>query len=252
MISYLLPPNLPSNLKGQVFDARKLLPVNPKYSWENLNGLRNLTDLTTIVCHHDAISKVSSKQYSDIEFLKRIAQSHINLKKNLPGGDAGMPYHIEIRNGVIYICNDLEALTYGVASNNGYTVHICVSGNYAGGDTLEDRDRHALYAAILMVKSMVPSIVNIKGHREITATACPGFDMTTVRNDVKSIEATMALGSELDNTQSAAMAQVYTAYTRFTALYNTAKAAGPNQSEAQRKIVQIASMMVETGILKAQ
>jgi len=251
MLSYLLPSNVPSNLKGQVFDARKLLPINPKYSWETLKGRRDLSDLTTIVVHHDALSKASSKAYSDIEFAKRIATSHINTKRNLPGGDAGFPYHIWIRNGVIYITNDLEAFTFGVASNNGYTVHICVSGNYAGLDTLDDRDRNALYGAILMVKSLVPSANAIKGHREITATSCPGFDMNTVRNDVRSIEATMSLGTELDNTQNAAMAQVYAAYTRFTALYNTAKASGPNQAEAQRKISQIAGMMVETGILKA-
>lgn len=251
-MQYLLPSNLPSNLKGQVFDARKLLPVNSKYSWETLKGLRDPSDLTTIVVHHDAISKASSKQYSDLEFAKRIATSHINMTKNLPGGDAGFPYHVWIRNGVEYITNDVEAFTFGVASNNGYTIHICVSGNYAAGDVLDDRDRNALYAAILMIKALVPSITNIKGHREITATSCPGFDMTTVRKDISAIEATLALGSELDNTQSTAMAQVYAAFTRFTALYNTAKAPGPNQPEAQRKIMQIASMMVETGILKAQ
>lgn len=249
---FLLPSNLPSNLKGQVYDARKVLPVNPKYSWESLKGLRALSDLTTIVCHHDALSKASSKVYSDLEFAKRIATSHINSTKNLPGGDGGFPYHIWIRNGVIYVTNDLEAFTFGVASNNGYTVHICISGNYAGVDTLDERDRNALYAAILMVKSLVPSIANIKGHKEITATSCPGYDMATVRKDVSAIEATMALSDELDNTQSTTMAQVYAAYTRFSALYNTAKVTGPNQTEAQRKIMQIATMMIDTGILKAQ
>lgn len=252
MLNYLLPSNLPSNLKGQVFDARKLLPVNPRYTWETLKGLRNPNDLTTIVVHHDALSKASSKPYSDLEFAKRIATSHINTTKNLPGGDAGFPYHIWIRSGVIYIANDLEAFTFGVASNNGYTVHICVSGNYAGLDTLDDRDRHALYGAILMVKALIPSVTIIKAHKEITATACPGFDVGKVRKDIADIESSMALNTELDNTGNTTMAQVYAAFTRFSSLYTTATAAGPNQAEAQRKILQIAGMMIDTGILKAQ
>lgn len=249
---FQIPSNAPSNLKVQVFDARLKMPVNQNYSWDKLAGRRQLSDLTTIVCHHDALAKSTTKQYGDIELAQRIAISHINSKKNKPLGDAGMPYHVWIRSGVIYIVNDPESFTYGVVNNNAHTIHICVSGNYAGVDSLDERDRNALYAAIEVVKSLVPSVHDVKGHKEITSTACPGYDMTTVRNDVKSIEATMALGTELDNTQSTAMAQVYAAYTRFTALYNTAKVAGPNQSEAQRKIGQIASMMVETGILKAQ
>lgn len=228
---------------------RALLPVNKNYTWLTKNPPRNLSALTTIVCHHDALSKASSAKLSDIEFAKNIATSHIRSTRNIPLGDPGFPYHLWIRNGVVYIANDLEALTYGVASNNSYTVHICISGNYAGVDTLDDRDRNALYSAILMVKSMVPSIVNIKGHKEITATACPGYDVQKVRDDFKAIESTMQLGTELDNTQAAAMAQVYASYTRFTALYNTAKATGPNQAEAIRKIGLIAGMMVDQGIM---
>ena len=253
MLTFNVPSNIPNNLKGQVFDARKLLPTNPKYTWESLKGLRDPKDLTTIALHHDAISKKESAQYTDIEFAKRIAKSHINTKRNIPGGDAGFPYHIWIRNGVVYICNNLEAFTYGVSSNNGYTVHICVSGNYAGIDTLEDADRNALYEAILMVKSMVPTIVNIKAHKELSPTACPGYDVEKVREDIQVIEAkapaTPDLNEELDNTPNATMAQVYAAYARFSDLYGTANKPGPNQEEAQRKILHISEMMVSAGIL---
>lgn len=250
MTSYQIPSNVPNKLQGQVFDARKLLPVNPRYTWESLKGLRNLADLSTIVCHHDALSKASSKAYTDIDFAKRIAQSHINSTKNIPGGDPGFPYHIWIRSGVIYVCNDLEAFTYGVAANNGYSVHICVSGNYAGIDTLEDRDRNALYAAIMMVKSLVPSIKEIKAHKELTPTSCPGYDCDKVRLDIKDIESTMSLGAELEATPNTTVSQVFAAYTRFTDLYNLANKKGPNQAEAQRKSLMIADMMVESGILK--
>lgn len=252
MLAFNLPSNLPNNLKGQVFDARKLLPTNPKYTWESLKGLRDPKNITTIALHHDAISKKASAKYTDIDFAKRISTSHINSKKNIPGGDPGFPYHVWIRNGTIYVCNDIEAFTYGVSSNNSYTVHICVSGNYAGIDTLEERDRNALLAAILMVKSMIP-ITAIKGHKELDATSCPGYDVGKVRDDIQEIEkvdSTPALNEELDNTANAAMTKVFAAYTRAVDLYKVASTPGPNQAEGQRKWMQIADMMAQSGILK--
>jgi hypothetical protein len=254
-----LPSNLPNNLKGQVFDARKVLPTNPKYTWESLKGLREQKTLTTIALHHDAISKKDSAPYSDLDFAKRIARSHINTKRNRPGGDPGFPYHIWIRNGVIYVCNDLEAFTYGVAGNNSYTVHICVSGNYAGIDTLEDKDRNALYAAILMVQSMIPTLTMIKAHKELSPTACPGYDVNKVRQDVAAIVDNLSttptptpgdLNEELDNTENATKVKIFAAYTRFNDLYKKAITEGPNQEEAQKKCLQIADSMVQAGILK--
>lgn len=176
------------NNEVPIIDVRTKLPVNKKYTWITRNGVRNLKNITTIVVHHDAISKSSTKQYNDTTLASRIATSHINSPHNIPGGDPGFPYHAWVRNGNVYVCNDLEALTYGVANNNSYTLHISVSGNYAGVDTLEPRDRYALYAAILMVKELVPTADIIKAHKEITNTACPGFDINQVRNDILHIE----------------------------------------------------------------
>lgn len=248
-MEFLLPSNVPNSLKGQVYDARPVLHVNKKYTWISRNGARDLNDLTTIVVHHDALSKASSSKYSDLEFANRIADSHIRSEHNIKGGDPGFPYHIFIRSGVVYVCNDLEAFTYGVASNNAYTVHICVSGNYTM-DKLEDRDRNALYAAILMIKSLVPTIKHVKGHNEITATSCPAFSMELVRKDVEAFEKEMSLGVELENTDNAKLAQVYAAFTRFNDLYKIASKENPNQAEAIRKCLLIADMMVQQGILK--
>src|SRR5690606_15900910 len=96
--------------------------------------------LNTIVCHHDGIPKYKTVQYSDVQLAQRIAIDHINSKKNHPNGDAGFPYDVWIRNGIIYWCNDIESREYGVAGNNGYTVNICVSGEYAYTDVLTEAD----------------------------------------------------------------------------------------------------------------
>lgn len=239
------PSNLPSNLSSvQVVDLRPVLPTNPKYTWESLNGFRNLNDLTTIVFHHDALSKASTRGYDNRTLATRIAQSHINTKKNRADGDAGFPYHAWIRNGVIHITNNLEALTYGVASNNGYTVHICVSGDYANHDTLTDQDRNALYAAYFLFKQWLPKYRQLMGHKELSPTACPGYDMAKVRKDISSIELEMSL----NNTPNTALARIFGFHTRYQDLYNKAvNAKDPNQVAAQAKLLDIIQVAIDKG-----
>lgn len=192
MTQWTLPKTLPSDLSSiEIIDLRGKLPVNPKGSWDDINAPRDLSKLTTIIVHHDGMSKASTAKYGDEEFIKRISTSHINSTKNRKDGDGGFPYHLFIRSGKIYICNDIYTFTYGVASNNSYTVHISVGGEYARTDALTDADRKALYAAYLLAKESMPSFKTDKGHGELQATSCPGFDMSKVRNDIFSIEMEM-------------------------------------------------------------
>ena len=247
MLTYVLPATLPSEYKVQVFDLRTILPTNPKYTWESLKGLRDVTELTTIVLHHDAILKSASAKMSDVEFAKSIAANHIKLTKNRPDGDAGFPYHVWIRNGTIYTCNNLEAFTFGVASNNSYTVHICVSGRYDKGyDELTDRDRTALYAAIMMVKSVLPRFAGIKGHGEIMPTACPGYDMKRVRSDITNIELTM----QHEGTPEDKLADIFKTITRLNQLYATASKPGQYQQAAIDKLQPIVNAARETELIK--
>lgn len=181
----------PSNLINDlgvkpIIDLRGVIPVNPHYSWEQLCGLRRPDALTTIVVHHDALPKWKYTGVSDFELAARIAKGHINSTVNHAKGDPGFPYDIWIRNGQAYLCNDILAFKYGVANNNGYTVHVSVSGDYKYSDALTDADRNTLIAVILMLQNMeeLPNLKIIKGHGEITPTSCPGFDMNRLRNDV--------------------------------------------------------------------
>ena len=256
---YLLPSTLRTDYHVQVLDARPILPVNPKYTWETNKPPRPQDELSTIVLHHDALSKAKMAGVSDVELATRIANNHIRLKANLPGGDPGFPYHIWIRNGIIYTTNNLEAFTYGVKSNNGYTVHICVSGDYDGGqktdakgqpyykqpDVMDERDRRALYAAIIMVRSLLPSCTAIKGHEEIMPTNCPGYDVRAVRNDVIKLELDMQHAGSPDGQ----LQLIYAAYTRFANLYGTASKSGQYQQRAIELLTPIAAKMKEDGLL---
>lgn len=247
MLNLIFPSNLDSSLQGvQFVDIRVQLPVNPAYTWAQLAGVRDINALNTIVVHHDAIPKGKSAQYADIELASRIATSHINSRKHHEKGDPGMPYDVWIRNGIAYWCNDIEPREYGVASNNGYTVNVCVSGDYHNYDTLEDADRKALYAVLLMLKECMPADKYIKGHREITATNCPGFSMNQVRDDIAALELKMAV----QDTPNAQMAKIFDLNVRFLDIYK--KATNPQDkfhAEAVRKMLEAHAMWVERGVL---
>jgi len=219
--------------------------VNPNYTWAELAGVRPLTALNTLVCHHDALPKAQTAKYSDIELAKRIAISHINSKKNHPKGDAGMPYDLWIRNGTIYWCNDIEAREYGVSGHNGYTVNICVSGRYNDVDALTDMDRKALYAAILMMQEALPEDRYIKGHGEITPTACPGYDMDTVRRDIASLQ------EQLDftdgNKANDDHIRIVKMFTRMVDLKEKYESNGQWTAEARRKLLLIDRALQENG-----
>lgn len=192
MLNLTYPSNLPSEYQGvQLVDVREKLPVNKHYTWAQLKGIRPITDLTTIVFHHDGISKASSAKHSDMQLMSSIANTHIRSTQYNKLGDPGFPYDIYIRSGNMYFTNYIEPLEYGVASNNKYTVNVCVAGDYANYDTLTDADRKALYVAFFMLKGVLPSYKAVLGHKQLQSTQCPGYDMDIVRRDLQSIEAQM-------------------------------------------------------------
>jgi hypothetical protein len=162
-------------------DITDELPKNKNYTWSELKGTRPIEELTVIVVHHTGMKKelgLTAESH---------ARSHINSSRILKKGEPGIPYHIYIKDGQIYQVNDIQDFTYGVASNNAYTVHIAVEGNYTL-DTLSEMDRKALYVAILSVKAQLPNFKEIKGHGEIVPTACPALDMDRIRKDVETLE----------------------------------------------------------------
>lgn len=169
---------------NQIINISDQLPVNKNYTWESLCGIRDINALTTIVLHHDAWPKKNRAGVDDITFAKEIANDHIKLTKNEKLGDPGFPYHFWIRNGQIYQTNDMLDFTYGVSNCNGYTIHVCVSGDYFSYDTLTDPDRKALYGTIIAVIGALPNYKEIKGHYELQPKNCPGYDEKVVKADI--------------------------------------------------------------------
>jgi hypothetical protein len=245
--------NYPDTIKAvQVVDVRAKLPTNPKYTWETLvsggrkNGIRDMGAITTVVMHHDAIANSTTKAYSDLQLMTNIASSHIKSKRNIAGGDGGFPYHMYIRNGKAYLTNNLEAFTFGVSSNNGYTCHICVAGNYTKGhDILSVEDRNALIAGIIFLENNLPAFKAIKAHSELDATACPAYDYKKIRSEAEAIQLAAAVVTPANED----MVKVTAVNSRISDLFHTATTAGKYQPIAQKYLLQMHDFMKDSGLL---
>lgn len=250
-MQYIIPQKITSSLGiPQVINVIEELPVNPKYSWAKLEVMkgnpRKIEDITTIVLHHCAISKASVAGRSDMNLMTSIANTHIRSTKNRADGDGGFPYDFYIRNGNIYQTNDLRPLKFGVASNNSYTIHVCVSGDYATTDVLTDPDRKALIGLVTALKIDLPSYKAIKAHKEIMPTSCPGYDYKKIREDITTFE----MNLDYNETDKAYEARAFTVATRILDLYNKGKDQNNKyQAEAQRKLLLLEDKCKELGLI---
>lgn len=244
-MEWTLPKTLASSLASvPIVNLIGHIPTNPKYTWESLNGARDINNLSVAVAHHDALSKSSTAKYNDEELIRRIATSHINSTRNLKGGD-NFPYHIWIRNGRVYLCNSITDMTYGVASKNKNSIHICVSGNYAEHDVLTDADRNALIVAYYIAKANMPSFEKFVGHSELNPTRCPGYDMHKVHADIAQIDLSMELNENLQGQ----LLNAASLETRVKDLYSKAVTPGKYQEEAIRKLSRVADILRLEGLL---
>lgn len=207
-----LPTNLGFNTP-EIKDITDDLPHNPNYTWKELTGERDINDLQIIVLHHSGVPKSAGAD------AYRHAQNHINGHAYEPKGEPGLPYHGYVKDGQAYQTNDLLDFTYGVASHNQNTVHLCVEGDYANSDTLTDPDRLALYGLVLAVKAQLPNFQEIKAHCELNPTSCPGYDYNQVREDIAQLELKMKAAADPD----AIMAKCFNSTNQHAWLYGEYK-----------------------------
>ncbi len=242
MLSLQLTPNQISKIGcKQIFDITEQLPVNPAYTWQQLTGIRDIGALTRIVLHHDAYPKKNTLKYNDLQMATIIANGHIAKTQDEPKGEPGIAYHFMIRNGQAYQVNDILSRTYGVASNNANTVHVMVCGDYMNYDVLTDPDRLALYGVIIALQSLLPNYKDIKAHRELTNTSCPGYDYNRVRKDVDSLQ----LSLSVDATRSLRVNKALTTTNRVIELYQKAKDPNvPYSDTALEKLEKIEAFMI--------
>lgn len=234
-------PNISSNIP-QIIDITDKLPK--KSSWETLNkrnivkgkwdgthhtGFRDPNDIDTIVIHH------SGPPNGTLE-------SHAGYHARKWG--AGIAYHVAIDQGMIKQLNDLRSFTFHAGGHNTYTVAIMVNRDLTNND-LTARERELLYAAILSVKAVLP-IKHIRGHRELSPTACPQTSENRIREDI----ATMELKLSLEGTPNDLLAKAVAVSARVEDLRKIAyDPKHQYNAEGLRKMNRIHDVLVEEGIL---
>lgn len=237
--------NLPDTYKNvEIVNLIGDLPVNPRYTWEQLKGARDINAITTIVLHHTALSKTSTAKYDDVTLISRIATSHIKSTRNIPGGDPGLPYHGVIRSGNVYICNKVTDFLYGVSGNNTYTIHLSVDGDYTK-EKLEEADFNALVTAVLLFRANMPKFKNILAHKELDKTACPGYDYAHVR----AVVSTLTDLADKPPIDAEVSSKIEAVKLRINDLYKTSTMASKYAPIAQQYLTGIYDVMKKEGIL---
>ncbi|MFB0847280.1 peptidoglycan recognition protein family protein [Paenibacillus oleatilyticus] len=233
----------------QIVDYRKKLPQNKNYTWAQLAGYRNASDLDVIGLHHDAYPKQYRLNKSPFEMMSEIAEDHINSTRYEPKGEGGFPYHIYIMRGTAYYCNEVSWRTYGIADHNGHVVHVCMHGDYVKFDQLTEPDRRCLIAVCLtlMDQGSLPNLKQIKGHCELSSTDCPGYNYAGIRNDVMTARNRLTQSSSW-NSKLAKISELGNQYNYMTNLIR----AGENDGNAQwsmNMLLEVHAVLKERGLL---
>ena len=133
-----------------------------------LGGQRNdraRSAITTIGWHYTAVMRAN----------RAFITSHEAYWKNTHGWDRG-GYHFYIdADANIYQNYDYERITWGVADNNGYVVHISVEAGNGNDYSPEQVAAREWLTRKIMADLNIPAS-KVKGHWEIyNNTSCPGY-----------------------------------------------------------------------------
>ena len=153
-------------------------------------ALRKVTEL--LVLHHQGATARQT--------VKQIHDYHKNSK-----GWAGIGYHFYVRtNGEIWQGRPLEYVGAHAYGFNDNSIGICFEGNFEV-EEMSEAQKEAGKWLVSYILNKYPTIKNIKGHRDLMATACPGknfpFDeiakgkpLTTSPTNPKTSSATVTVG----------------------------------------------------------
>lgn len=177
---------VPSNLINelgvkQIIDITDDLPKLQPNGWDGLVPPRQLEALTDIVWHHSAM------------FLTDGCDAFSHARNHVRNGEGGCPYHFHLIDGQWYQTNDITTFTYGVASNNKNTIHVCVEGCYVPdkgkpADELSEENQRAMVALELTLRGILPNYKATNGHNYYKPTQCPGYSMTKFRERIREFE----------------------------------------------------------------
>lgn len=143
-----------------ILDVVDSLPKHPtkKYSTRSVSGI------TTITVHH-AVSPCDRTP-------EAIASYHVS-SNDWPG----IGYHFYIVcDGTIYQTNRLETMSYHCGYANGYSVGLCIGGNFQEVNPTDAQLDAARWLVSHLAGERLPGLREVRGHRDMpyAQTACPG------------------------------------------------------------------------------
>lgn len=149
--------------------------IQTNFEWRGKLTPLQVEDVQYIIIHHAAVKEASPEA---------IHRYHIGR------GWVGIGYNEYIRkDGTVYICrgDNVGAQTKGW---NDKSYGICCEGNYEVETQMPEAQFNALVQRIAANKARFLNLEGIKGHKDFTATACPGkyFPMGRLLEALKECE----------------------------------------------------------------
>lgn len=150
----------------KITEVRKSLPKHSTKVYRR----RPINAITDIAIHHSLTLTGSAEAY---------AEYHV---KKL--GWPGIGYHFVIeKDGEIKQCHDLEVISYHVGNSNGFSVGICITGDFRSQEPTDAQKLALRYLVNKYLPAKLPNLKNIKGHNEYPGyetKQCPAFNFREV------------------------------------------------------------------------
>ena len=164
--------------------VHSMITQQPQSTGYNLGTQRSLLAIDRITVHHTASNAT----------LPTLATVNNWWSNRTPSWDrAG--YHFLIRgDGSIWQLVPIHAPSWGGGPvANPRSIHIAIAGSYTATNLPSQEARHsfASLCQLLFSNSKIPNLTNINhvvGHREWSATACPGFSKTQYQSWINSFD----------------------------------------------------------------
>lgn len=157
----------------KINDVRKKLTVHSTKEYRR----RPLAAITHIAIHHSLTKEGSAEAF---------ANYHVNHL-----GWPGIAYHYVIKkDGTIEWCNDLAVISYHVGDSNGFSVGICLVGDFRSEEPTEKQKESLRWLHSHLIEQL-PKHQKTLGHNEFPGYSwkqCPMFDYKKVLEEDKMSE----------------------------------------------------------------
>lgn len=226
-----LTPNLPFEVKP-LTDITDKLPRDKTRRWPKRKVTRR------IIVHHSAVEGS----------ILGHANHHVYTKKRI-----AICYHTVIKGDEAFQTNDWADAIDHALHNNEDTISVCVDGDFTKRE-LTPGERNALYAVILTYMALFNVEVDlVLGHGEVRPTACPGFDMGRVREDLKALQTKMIGAAEIAASKVIMsnrdkIQKMLNRAAELVNIYNDKN--HPYSAEAERKLLVIDEAITEKGFYR--